>query len=71
MAAAGMNLMFMGQWATETLHSRIASHAAVTLLPFAVFAFGLKARAKRYAMEYKPLVERLAAMKAALEEHAQ
>jgi hypothetical protein len=71
MAAAGMNLMFMGQWATETLHSRIASHAAVTLLPFAAFAFGLKARAKRYAMEYKPLVERLAAMKAALEEHAQ
>jgi hypothetical protein len=41
------------------------------LFPFAAFAFGLKVRAKRYAMEYRPLVERLAAMRAALEEDAQ
>jgi hypothetical protein len=71
LVAAGMNLMLAGPSATETLHSRLASHTTVTLFPFAAFAFGLKIRAKRYAMEYKPLVERLAAMKTALEEHAQ
>ena len=65
LVAAGINLMFAGPWATETLPSRIASHTAVTLFPFAAFAFGLKVRAKRYAMEYKPLMERLEAMKAA------
>jgi hypothetical protein len=68
MIAAGANLIFAAPWATETLSSRIASHTAITVVPFAAFAFGLKVRAKRYAMEYKPLVERLAAMKAALEE---
>ena len=71
LVAAGINLMFAGPSATETLPSRIASHTAVTLFPFAAFAFGLKVRAKRYAMEYKPLAERLTAMKAALEESAQ
>jgi hypothetical protein len=71
LVVAGMNLMFAGLWATGTLLSRIASHAMFTLYPFAAFAFGLKVRAKRYAMEYKPLVERLDAIKAALsEEHA-
>ena len=71
LVAAGANLMFAVPWATETLPFRIASHTAVTLFPFAAFAFGLKVRAKRYALEYKPLVERLAAIKATLEEHAQ
>jgi hypothetical protein len=71
LVAAGINLIFWGPLAAETLPSRIASHTAVTLLLVAAFAFGLKVRAKRYAMEYKPLVERLAATKAALEEHAQ
>jgi hypothetical protein len=70
-AAAGINLMFAGPSATETLISRIASHSAATLSPFAAFAFALKVRAKRYVREYKPLVERLAAMKAAFEERAQ
>ncbi len=71
MIAAGANLIFAGSWATGTLGSRIASHTAVTLVPFAAFTFGLKIRAKRYAMEYKPLVERLTAIRAALEDHAQ
>jgi uncharacterized membrane protein len=66
--AASFNLMFTGPLATETLPSRIVSHTAVTLFSFAAFALGLRVRAKRYAMEYKPLVERLAAIKAALEE---
>jgi hypothetical protein len=66
MIAAGANLTFAGPSETGTLPSQIA----VTLLPFAALAFGLKVRAKRYAMEYKPLVERLEAMKAALEERA-
>ena len=71
--AAGINLMMLaGPSATQkTLFSRIASHTAATLFPFAAFALGLKVRAKRYAMEYKPLVARLVAMKAALEEHGQ
>ncbi|HEY7392527.1 MAG TPA: hypothetical protein VH640_28665 [Bryobacteraceae bacterium] len=69
--AGGINLMLAGPSATETFASRIASHAAATFFPFAAFAFGLKLRAKRYALEYKPLVEQMAAMKAALEEHAQ
>jgi hypothetical protein len=67
--AAGTNLMFVGPPAT--LPSRIVSHTAATLVLFAAFAFVLKVRAKRYAMDYKTLVERLAAMKAALEEHTQ
>jgi hypothetical protein len=67
LVAAGINLVFASPSATETLLSRVASCAAVTLF----LALGLKVRAKRYAMEYRPLVERLAAMKAALEEHAQ
>jgi hypothetical protein len=68
--AAGANLMFAASWATANLPSRMASHTVVTLVPFAAMFVGLKVRAKRYAMEYKPLVERLAAMKAALEERA-
>jgi hypothetical protein len=69
--AACLNLTLAGPPATQALPSRIASHTAATLFPFAAFAFGLKVRAKRYAMEYRPLVERLAAMRAALEEDAQ
>jgi hypothetical protein len=69
--AACINLMLAGSSATQTLPSRIASHTAATLFPFAAFALGLKVRAKRYAMEYKPLVERLVAMKAALKEQGQ
>lgn len=69
--AGGINLMLAGSSVTEPLTSRILSHTTATLLPFAAFAFGLKLRAKRYAIEYKPLVERLAAIKAALEEHAE
>jgi hypothetical protein len=71
LVAVGVNLMFLGPSATHTVASRIASHTAMTLILVAVFALGLKVRAKRYAMEYKPLVQRLAAMKAALEERAQ
>jgi hypothetical protein len=71
LVAASINLMLMGRSATGTLPSRIASHTALTLFLFAGFAFGLKVRAKRYARDYKPLVERLAAMKAALQEHAE
>ena len=71
MIATGANLIFARPWATETLLFRIASHTAITLVPFAAFTFGLKVRAKRYAIDYKPLVERLEAMKAALEEHDQ
>jgi hypothetical protein len=70
LVSAGMNLMFAGAPAAEILPYRIAFHTAVTLFPFAAFALGLKVRAKRYAMEYKPLVERLVMIRAALEEHA-
>jgi hypothetical protein len=63
--AACLNLMLAGSSATQTLPARIASHAAATFFPFAAFALGLKVRAKRY----RPLVERLVAIKAALEEH--
>jgi hypothetical protein len=69
--AASINLMYLSAPGNQTVPSRIASHTAVTLFLVAAFAFGLKLRAKRYAMEYKPLLERLAAMKAALEERAQ
>jgi hypothetical protein len=72
LVAAGSNLMFAGPSAAEALPARIVSHTAATLVLFAAFAFGLKVRAKRYAMDDRPLVERLAAMKAALdEEHGQ
>jgi len=66
--AAGVNVMMLD---APMAAQRLTSHAAATLLPFAAFAVALKVRAKRYAMEYKPLVERLAAIKAALEEHAE
>ena len=71
MIATGANLIFTVPWATKTLLFRIASHTAITLVPFAAFTFGLKVRARRYAIDYKQLVERLASMKAALEEGAQ
>lgn len=66
LVAAGVNVMLASRAAIET--SGIVSHITATFLVFAGFAFGLKVRAERYAMEYKPLVERLSAMKATLEE---
>lgn len=60
---AGINLLFAA-------HS-IAVHLAATLGPFAGYAIGMKLRSKRYAAEYRPLVERLEAMKKALEEQSQ
>jgi hypothetical protein len=60
---AGINLMFAA-------HS-IAAHLAATLGPLAGCALGLKIRSKRYAAEYRPIIERLTAMKTALEERPQ
>jgi hypothetical protein len=60
---AGLNLMLAA-------HS-IAAHATATLGPFAGYAIGMKLRSKRYAAEYRPIVERLKAMKMALEERPQ
>lgn len=70
LVTAGINLLLAGRTANEPSAARLVSHSAATLLPFVLFAFGLKLRAKRYAMDYKPLVKRLTAIQAALEEHA-
>ena len=71
LVAASVNVMYSRASAGQELSTRIASHAAITLFLAAAFALGLKVRAKRYAIEYRPLLERLAALKAAIEERAQ
>jgi len=60
---AGINLLFAAQ--------SIAFHLGATLGPFAGCALGLQVRKKRYAAEYRPIIERLEAMKMALEEQSQ
>lgn len=70
LVTVGINLMFASQSTPKSLPSRIVSHAAATLILFATFALALQFRAKRYALDYKPLVERLAAIKDALAEQA-
>jgi hypothetical protein len=57
---AGINLLYAA-------HS-ILAHLALTLGPLAGYAIGIKVRSVRYAAEYRPIVERLTAMKKALEE---
>ncbi len=59
----GVNLLFVA--------NSIAAHLAATLGPLAGCAVGLKLRAKRFAGEYRPIIERLTAMKEALEERAE
>jgi hypothetical protein len=59
----GINMLFAA-------HS-LLTHAAATLGPFAGYALGMKIRSKRYAAEYRPIIERLTAMKMALEERPQ
>jgi hypothetical protein len=69
--SAGINLLFATHWAMAPPRSRIAAHLAVTLAPLAGYALGLKIRRMRYTAAYRPIIERLEAMKKALEEQPQ
>jgi hypothetical protein len=68
---AGINLMFAARWGGTTLEHRILAHLTATGAPFAGYMLGLMIRSRRYAVEYRPLMERLTAMKRALEEQSQ
>jgi hypothetical protein len=46
-------------------------HVTLSATPFVAYALGLKIRSLRYAVEYRPLMQRLTAMKKALEEQYQ
>jgi hypothetical protein len=60
---AGINLLLAA-------HS-MAVHLDATLGMFAGYALGMKIRSKRYAVEFRPIIERLEAMKMALRERPQ
>jgi len=68
---AGVNLQFGGRWSALPGAERLLSHLGATLLPIAGFWLGLKVRAKRYELEFRPLRARLMEMKHALEERVQ
>jgi hypothetical protein len=67
----GINLSFASRWAADPLQRRILEHLGGSGAPVIAFVLGLKTRAKRYAIEYRPIRERLMAMKQALEEQPQ
>ena len=60
---AGINLLLAA-------HS-LMTHVAAALGPFAGYALGMMVRSKRYAAEFRPIIERLTAMKKALEEQSE
>lgn len=66
----GANLLLASRWAASTPQDRLVAHFTCTAAPFAAYALGLKFRAKRYSLEYRPLTDRLIAMKKALREQS-
>jgi hypothetical protein len=67
----GANLLLAARWAASTPQHRIVAHFTAMVAPIAAYALGLQIRSKRYALEYRPLMQRLTAMKKALEEQWQ
>jgi hypothetical protein len=67
----GANLLISSRWASSTPPQRLLSHATATAAPFACWAVALTIRVWRYRWDYRPLTERLQAMKQALAEQAQ
>jgi len=70
-AALGTNLLCVERLWAETQRVRIEIHLLLTLSPFAGAWLGLKLRRVRYGAEYRPIIERLEAMKMALEERSE
>jgi hypothetical protein len=71
LVGVGANLLLGCRWAASTPQQRWVSHATATATPFACWVVGLTLRTKRYELEYRPLMERLTAMKKALAEQSQ
>jgi hypothetical protein len=66
--AVGINLLYGAYWTPSTPRHRMAAHLALSAGIFAACALGLRLRPRRFAMDYRPLKERLMAMKNGLEE---
>lgn len=67
----GINLSFGTRWTSLSMRDRLLDHLGLTVFPVIAFYLGLKLRAKRYEIEYRPIKERLLTMKQALEEQPQ
>jgi hypothetical protein len=66
-----INLMFLGLPRTESALRRFTSHVIGSALPFVAYELGRRVRIRRFEAECLPLVERLTALKRALEELSQ
>ena len=68
---AAVNLMFWNTLASSPAAWRYTWHFVDSALPFAAYEAGRRIRIKRFEMECRPLVDRLAGMLAALEERSE
>jgi hypothetical protein len=55
----GCNLMVASHWPDLKLARDIPEFAAITAIPFAVYALGRRIRGRRFEKECRPLIERL------------
>ena len=69
-AVAGMNLISWTPADHATLFRTVIMHANATAFPFFAYWLGVRIRAKRFDMECRPIMEKLAAMKHAMQEHS-
>jgi hypothetical protein len=67
---AGINITFGTRWTSLSMQHRLLDHLGLTLGPILACYLGLKLRAKRYEIEYRPIRDRLLAMKQSLQEQA-
>lgn len=70
LVCTGMNLLGLSR-SGSPLPDRLVVHMGMTAALLVTFAAGLKLHAKRCEMEYRPIKERLIAMKMAIEEQHQ
>jgi len=72
LVSIGINLESLSEFSAETLVHRLEIHGAVTaVMLIAVLTLGLKLHAKRCELEYRPIRQRLTAIKLAMEEQRQ
>jgi hypothetical protein len=68
---AGFHLKDIESGESLSMTSRVVAHAIATAFPFAIYAFGLKVREKRFQWECRSLMTQLETLKNALEERSE
>lgn len=68
-AVVGMNLLTWAPAHHATVYRTVLTHTNATAFPFFAYWLGSKIRAKRFDLECRPIMEKLLAMRQALEEH--